>query len=69
MFNKLSDPAHPLWKIIRLLVVCVAILVVFQIGYSHGLGSVDIMPIVTILATLAGFDQLKSVVTSESRKQ
>lgn len=62
--DKLADPAHPLWKFLRVVVVLIVMLIVFQFSYQHGLGLVDIIPILTILATVAGFDITKATITN-----
>lgn len=62
--DKLADPAHPLWKLLRVVVVLIVMLIVFQFSYQHGLGLVDIIPILTILATVAGFDITKATITN-----
>jgi hypothetical protein len=69
MMDKLADPAHPLWKFLRVAVVLVVILFVFQFAYQHGLGIVDIIPIITILATIAGFDVTKATITNLLKSQ
>jgi len=61
--NKLADPDHGLWKFLRLVVLLIAILIVFELSYMHGLGRVDFWPIVELIGVVCGFDQLKSRVT------
>ena len=59
----LNDPAHPLWKLLRLVVLLVACMVTFHFGYQSGLVYKDIIPIITLLLTIGGFDIAKAVVT------
>jgi hypothetical protein len=61
--DKLSDPSHPLWKIIRLAVVGTIMIVCCSVLYKNGFSQTDIMTIAMTLLGLGGFDQLKAMVT------
>jgi hypothetical protein len=61
--DKLGDPAHPLWKIIRLAVVGGILIACCSTMYRSGFDTKDIMLIATTLLGLGGFDQFKSMVT------
>lgn len=65
MMDKLADPAHPLWKFLRVLAVLAATLFVFQFAYQHKIGMVDILPIITIIGTVAGFDLTKAAIVNK----
>ena len=66
--DKLADPAHPLWTFLRVLAVLIATLFVFQFAYQHKIGMVDIIPILTIIGTVAGFDFTKATIVSRFQK-
>lgn len=59
----ISDPSHPLWKIIRYAVVSVTLIVLCSTMYKNGFDKKDIVLIATTLASLAGYDQIKSRMT------
>ena len=63
-WDKLADPSHPIWTHIKVIIITCIILVVFQFGYSHGLGTVDIMPIVTIILSLYGVNIGQEIISS-----
>ena len=61
--DKLSDPAHPVWKIIRLVVVGVIIGIYCATQYKNGFDAKDVGLILSTLFGVGGFDQAKALVT------
>jgi hypothetical protein len=61
--DKLSDPAHPVWKIIRLVVVGVIIGIYCATQYKNGFDAKDVGLILSALLGVGGFDQAKALVT------
>jgi hypothetical protein len=60
----LTDPAHPVWKIIRLIIVGIFLLLLLQFNYNSGLEGKDLVTIFITLCGLAGFDALKKQITN-----
>ena len=64
MIQKLIDsPDHPVWKILRLAVVGVVLVVSCSFLYNNGFDKKDIVTIAMSLLALGGFDQLKAALT------
>jgi len=61
--HTLADPSHPMWKLLRLIVVATVILIFFLTMYKSPLEMKDILLILTTLIGLGGFDQAKAMVT------
>ena len=57
-------PDHPVWKLLRLVVVCVTLVILCSVLYKNGFDKKDIVMIGTTLLALAGYDQAKSVLTN-----
>jgi hypothetical protein len=63
----IHDPRHPVWPIIRYSVVAGTMIGLCATLYKNGFDPKDIILIVTTLASLAGFDVLKTrVATGDS---
>jgi hypothetical protein len=54
---------HPIWKIIRYAVVGIVMTVLCATLYKNGFDSKDMVLIITTIAGLAGFDQVKQKAT------
>jgi hypothetical protein len=63
--DNLSKPDHPLWKILRLIVVGAILVVCCSVFYNNGFDRKDIVMIAMTLLGLGGYDQAKSVLTRE----
>lgn len=62
----IHDPKHPVWPIIRTLVVGGTMIGLCSVLYKNGFDPKDLILIITTLASLAGFDVLKlKVATGE----
>jgi len=59
----LADPKHPIWLTIRYVVVGVVMIVLCSTLYKNGFDSKDVVLIVTTIASLAGFDSIKTRMT------
>jgi hypothetical protein len=53
----------PLWKVLRLAVVGVILMVLCSTMYNNGFDRKDIVTIAVTLLGLAGFDQAKTAIT------
>jgi hypothetical protein len=62
----LPDANHPIWKLLRLVVVGVIMLVLCTFMYRNGFDQKDIVLIVTTLVGLFGYDVAKTQLTKES---
>lgn len=61
----LPDAKHPAWKVARLAIVCVTLLVFFGTIYKSPIESKDLITILGTLVALSGFDISKAMVTKE----
>jgi len=61
----LADPKHPIWKILRLTVLCITGIVVLHLNYKNGLVPKDFGTIVSLLTSVGLFDYFKSKLTSK----
>lgn len=66
----LHDPKHPAWKVARLAIVCVTMLVLLSSGvlYRSNLEVKDLILILTTLVSLGGFDVAKSYVADGDKQ-
>lgn len=64
----MKDPAHPIWKLLRLIVVGIILTVMLEINYRHGLVPKDLGTIITVLAGTGLFDFLKKRLTKETEE-
>lgn len=60
----MNNAEHPIWALARQVAVLVSCLVTFQIAYYNKLSTSDIIPIVTILLSVAGVDATKRIIQS-----
>lgn len=60
----IHDPKHPVWSIIRTVVVGGTMIGLCATMYKNGFDPKDIILIATTLASLAGFDVVKTVVVA-----
>lgn len=64
-----TDPMHPVWKLIRLLILCVTLVVMLTVMYRNGFDPMkDIPTIIAALSAIAGFDVVKDRVVSNNIK-
>ncbi len=56
---------HPVWRIVRYAVVGAVMIGLCATMYKNGFDAKDIVLITTTLASLAGFDQVKTQMTKE----
>jgi hypothetical protein len=63
MMEKFLDPSHPFWKILRLAVVGIILVVSCSVLYKNGFDQKDIIMIAMTLLGLGGYDQVKAMVT------
>ena len=61
----MSDPKHPIWKILRLGVICITATIMLHINYINGLQPKDLGTIVGILASTGLFDYIKTTLTNK----
>lgn len=67
MGNLLNDPKHPLWNLMRLLVVGLVLLGALALNYKNGFHqATDLTTLVEVLLALAGFDGLKKAFVKEA---
>ncbi len=64
--NKLSEPSHPIWKILRLAVLCIAAIAFLSLNYKHGLVPKDFGTVVGLLTSVGAFDYIKSILTKKA---
>lgn len=63
MWEKLADPTHPIWKVLRLAVVGALIIVGTVFFAQNGFDTGQLMTLIMALVGLGGFDQGKAMVT------
>ena len=63
------DPKHPIWPIIRTVVVGGTMIGLCATLYKNGFDPKDLVLIITTLASLAGFDALKTKVAIGDNSQ
>ena len=56
---------HPVWKIIRYAVVSLVMIIGCATLYKNGFDAKDTILILTTIAGLAGFDEVKKQITKE----
>lgn len=61
----LSNPQHPLWPIIRQIVVMVPLVLLLAMGYHNGWSASDWKTLIVPLASLGVFDTLKRFITTK----
>ncbi len=59
----ITAPDHPIWKILRLAVICVTLVFMCSFNYKNGFDVKDIGTIVTVLISTGVFDQVKRKIT------
>ncbi len=60
----MNDPNHPAWKLLRQMFVCTVILITFELCYDHGLVWKDVLPIISIMLSIFGYDHFQTVMTA-----
>jgi len=63
----IHDPKHPMWPIIRMVVVSGTMITVCATLYKNGLDPKDLILLATTLASLAVFDVVKARVATGSQ--
>jgi len=58
-------PDHPMWKILRLVVICVTLVFMCSFNYKNGFDVKDVGTIAIALLNTALFDKAKSVLTNK----
>jgi|694.fasta_scaffold68922_5 hypothetical protein len=67
--TSIHDPKHPVWPIIRYVVVGGTMIAICSTLYKNGFDPKDLVLIITTLASIAGFDIFKTrVVNAEVDK-
>jgi len=54
---------HVVWKLARLLILGVLFLAGASLAYNNGLSKADLLPLLSLLAGVGGFDAIKSAIT------
>ncbi len=65
----MNNADHPIWPLLRSIVLIVACLVTFQFCYYNKLSTSDIIPIVTIVLSILGVDITKYVINLRSSQK
>lgn len=60
-------PNHPLWKLLRLVVVCVTLVVSLNLRYHNGWAPKDYITLINTLAVLGGYDAIKAKLADKKR--
>lgn len=68
MLEKLVDPTHPIWMHIKVIIMTGVILLVFQFAYQHGLGIVDVWPVIIFIGSMYGIDIGQRVLSATIKK-
>ena len=58
-----NDSNHPMWNLIRQVVVMVPLMVLLNIGYDRNWTAADWAMLITPLASLGAFDFVKKLIT------
>lgn len=62
-----DNPAHPVWLIIRQLVVLVPLSILLAAGYQNGWTAANWKTLIIPLASLGAFDVLKKAISSQDK--
>ena len=60
-------PSHPVWKLLRLVVVCVTLVVSLNLLYHNGWAPKDYVTLLNTLAVLGGYDAIKTKLAAKKR--
>ena len=67
MWDKLHDPSHPAWKLLRLAIIGVIVIAYCATQYKNPINMTDIGLLVTLLLSVGGFDKAKAVLTKGNK--
>ena len=56
---------HVVWKLARLVIVGLLFLGGASFAYNNGLSKADLLPLLTLIAGVGGFDAVKSAITAK----
>jgi hypothetical protein len=60
---------HPVWKLLRLALVGVIFIAGANLAYKNPASKADVLPLLSLLLGVGGFDQLKKQLTSNDEKR
>lgn len=60
-------PSHPVWKLLRLVVVCVTLVVSLNLLYHNGWAPKDYITLINTLTVLGGYDAIKTKLAAKKR--
>lgn len=61
--NWFDNPNHPLWNLIRQIVVLIPLSLLLALGYQNGWTAADWKTLIVPLASLGVFDYVKKILT------
>ena len=67
MFERLAEPTHPIWKSARLFVIGIIVVIYCATQYKNPINWTDVGLLVTLLAGVGGYDQVKDKVVEMLR--
>ena len=68
MWEKLADPNHPIWKLLRYLVVGIVLTILCATLYQSGYDPKDILLLIGAIGSMIGFDVGKGLTVSSLKK-
>ena len=66
--NNLPPSDHVVWKLARLVILGTLFIVGANFAYANGWSKSDLVPLLTLLVGVGGFDQVKAMVASKSKE-
>jgi hypothetical protein len=66
---EMEKPDHPVWCILRLIVIGVIFIAGASLAYKNPASNADVLPLLSLLLGVGGFDQLKKQLTKTTNDE
>lgn len=60
---------HPVWKLLRLVVIGVIFIAGASLAYKNPASKADVLPLLSLLLGVGGFDQIKKQLTNTTNDE